>query len=174
MNSKRLLSIASFIEKDDKVIDVGCDHGYLGIYLKLNNLCSDLLLTDLRASALNQAVNNIKKYHLDIKTLQTNGLNNIELDKYNTITISGMGTQTILEILSSLNNNNPINKIIIQSNNDLDILRKEMISMGYYLNDEITVNENNIYYIICKFTKNNMKISEDEIQFGIIKKDKKD
>ena len=34
MNSERLLTIASFVEKNDTVLDVGCDHGYLDIYLK--------------------------------------------------------------------------------------------------------------------------------------------
>ena len=172
MNSKRLLSIASYIDINDKLIDVGCDHGYLGIYLKQNNLCKDILLTDLRESALNNAINNIKKYNLEIKTLKTNGLENIDLDEYNTISLSGMGTSTILDILSKLRANKSINKLIIQSNNDLDTLRKEVNNMGFYLEDEITVLENNIYYIICKFVKNNKKIDNNTILFGINKEDK--
>ena len=172
MNSKRLLSVASFIDINDKLIDVGCDHGYLGIYLKQNNICNDILLTDLRSSALNNAINNINKYNLDIKTLLTDGLNNIDLSIYNTISICGMGTATILKILSILKNNNTINKLIIQSNNDLDILRKEVIKLGYYLDDEITVKENDIYYIICKFIKGTKEVDNNTILFGINKKDK--
>ena len=38
MNSKRLLAIASLIESDDIVVDVGCDHAYLDIYLIKNKL----------------------------------------------------------------------------------------------------------------------------------------
>lgn len=174
MISKRLLAIASFIDIDDKLIDVGCDHGYLGIYLKNNNLCRDMLLTDLRESALNNAISNIKKNNLDIKTFKTDGLNNIDLNNYNCICISGMGTSTIIEILSLLNGNSSIKKIIIQSNNDLDILRKEMINYGYYLDDEITVKENDIYYIICKFTKVKKQINSNELLFGINKEDKKE
>ena len=34
--SKRLEAIASFIESKDSVCDVGCDHGYLDIYLAIN------------------------------------------------------------------------------------------------------------------------------------------
>ena len=174
MNSKRLLAIASFIDENDKLIDVGCDHGYLGIYLKQNHKCLDLLLTDVRSSALNNAVNNIKKYNLSIDTFQTDGLNNIDLDKYNTITISGMGTSNILDILKVLKTNNTINKLIIQSNNDLDILRQGLINLNYYLEDEITVQENDIYYIISKFIKGNKKIDKKTILFGINKDDKID
>ena len=174
MNSKRLLAVASFIDKKDKVIDVGCDHGYLGIYLKQNNLCDDILLTDLRDTALNNAIENIKQNNLNIKTLKTDGLNNINLDEYNTISISGMGTLTIINILSLLKGNNLIDKLIIQSNNDLDILRKKIIELGYYLDDEITIYEKDIYYVICKFIKGNKKIDNNTILFGINKKDKKD
>ena len=172
MNSKRILAIAKFINIEDNLIDVGCDHGYLGIYLKKNNLVNNLLLTDLRESALNNAIENIKKYQLDIDTYLTDGIKNIKIKNFNTISISGMGTQTIIKILNELKKNNTINKIIIQSNNDLDILRSYMNNMGYYLDDEITVYENDIYYVICKFIKNDNKNTNDEIRFGLVKEDK--
>ncbi len=170
--NKRILSIANFIDINDKLIDVGCDHGYLGIYLIQNNLVSDILLTDISQSALNVAINNINKSHLNIKTLVTDGLNNIDLNKYNTISISGMGTTSIIKILNKLKNNNTINKLVIQSNNDLKLLREEIIKLGYYLDDEITLKENDIFYVICKFIKGNKKLSNDEIKFGLLKKDK--
>ena len=172
MNSKRILAIASFIDATDNLIDVGCDHGYLGIYLKKNNKVNDLLLTDLRKSALNNAIENIKKYNLDINTYLTDGIKKIKIKKYNTISISGMGTQTIIKILSELKKKNTINKLIIQSNNDLDILRSCINNMGYYLEDEKVVYENDIYYVICKFVKSNMKNTNEEIRFGLIKNDK--
>ncbi len=172
MNSKRILAIASFIDATDNLIDVGCDHGYLGIYLKKNNKVNDLLLTDLRESALNNAIENIKKYNLDINTYLTDGIKKIKIKKYNTISISGMGTQTIIKILSELKGKNTINKLIIQSNNDLDILRSCINNMGYYLEDEKVVYENDIYYVICKFIKNDKKNTNEEIRFGLIKKDK--
>ena len=80
MNSQRILNIAKFINKDDKLIDVGCDHGYLGIYLVKNNLVNDVLLTDISKNALQSAIENISKYDLKINTLVTDGLNNIELN----------------------------------------------------------------------------------------------
>ena len=83
-----------------------------------------------------------------------------------------MGTQTIIKILSELKKKNTINKLIIQSNNDLDILRSCINNMGYYLEDEKVVYENDIYYVICKFIKNDKKNTNEEIRFGLIKKDK--
>ena len=35
--SKRLAAIASFVPQNAKILDVGCDHGLLDIYLFQNN-----------------------------------------------------------------------------------------------------------------------------------------
>ena len=131
-----------------------------------------MLLTDLRDSALNNAIENINKYGLNIDTYLTDGIKNIDVDNFDTISISGMGTQTIIKILSELKKNNTISKIIIQSNNDLDILRSYMNNIGYYLDDEITVLENGIYYVICKFIKSDNKNTNEEVRFGLIRNDK--
>lgn len=171
MLSKRLNAVASFINANDKVIDIGCDHGYLGIYLVQNNLVMDILLTDVRSSALNNAILNIQKKNLEIKTKLTNGLENINIIDYNTIVISGMGTKTIKEIFNHKNIDN-INKIIIQSNNNLDELRKFMINNGYSIKDEITLFENNIWYVVINFQKGLSHLEDKYINFGIPKKDK--
>ena len=171
MLSKRLNAVASFINANDKVIDIGCDHGYLGIYLVKNNLVMDILLTDVRSSALNNAILNIKKNYLEIKTKLTNGLENINIIDYNTIVISGMGTKTIKEIFNHKNIDS-INKIIIQSNNNLDELRKFMINNGYYIKDEITLFENNIWYVVINFQKGLSYLEDKYINFGLPKKDK--
>ena len=36
MNSQRIIDLASLIKKDNVVVDVGTDHGYLPIYLIKN------------------------------------------------------------------------------------------------------------------------------------------
>jgi tRNA (adenine22-N1)-methyltransferase len=60
MISQRLLTVASFIKETDNIIDIGCDHGYLGIILTEKKMCHNLLLTDVKDTALNNAKKNIK------------------------------------------------------------------------------------------------------------------
>ena len=162
MKSKRLLAIASFIEKNDSVLDLGCDHGYLAIYLKKNNLCKNVIASDISSNALDIANNNIKKYQVDIKTYLSDGLNNIN-DFYDTIVIAGMGTHSIIKIL---NDKELPPKIILASNNDYPLLRKFMNSIGYYLEKELVVLEKDKYYIVMLYIIKEKKLKKTEILFG--------
>ena len=47
--SKRLEAVATLVDVGKRVIDVGCDHGYLDIYLTLNN---DNIAVNLTSPAL--------------------------------------------------------------------------------------------------------------------------
>ena len=61
MISLKLKAIAFFIDKNDRVVDVGCDHAYLDIYLVKNGLCKNIIASDINENALNIAKNNIQK-----------------------------------------------------------------------------------------------------------------
>ena len=76
--SKRLLTIADLIDTKN-VIDVGCDHALLDIYLTEKQLnCRG---TDISSKVLENAKNNVKKYNLEkkIPLILTNGLENIKI-----------------------------------------------------------------------------------------------
>ena len=168
MISKRLKAIASFINKFDNVIDIGCDHGYLCIYLAKHVGCSKLLATDINQNALNSAIKNIKKYRYDKKiyTQLSDGLDEIETKNYNTIVISGMGTSTILHILSNIEKLDYISKIVIQSNNNLYELRSAMQKQCYKIANEKVVLDNKKYYVIIEFKKEVAKYTKIELQYG--------
>lgn len=163
MKSKRLLEIAKYISKDDTVLDVGCDHAYLSIYLKKNNLCKNVLASDISSNALEYAKKNIIKNNLDIHTYVSDGLNNID-EYYDTVVIAGMGTSTILHILDY---NNLPNKLIISSHNEHYKLRKELNKLGYIIKNESIIYENEHYYIIMNCLKGKQRLSETELKYGI-------
>ena len=60
--SKRLEVISSFVEDNSRVIDIGCDHGLLSIYLvnKYKNI--KVIASDINRNALDTAINNIKNF----------------------------------------------------------------------------------------------------------------
>ena len=166
--SKRLNALVLFVSKNDSVVDVGCDHGYLSIYLRENNLVKNVIASDINKNALNSAINNINKKKLDIKTILSDGLENINLKNINTLIISGMGTNTILHILKDNTKLDKIHKLIIQSNNDYNILRKELNNKGYYLDKEEYTFDKNKWYITCLFIKSKKRNTKEEIEYGYL------
>lgn len=165
--SKRLASIALNIDKEDKVVDIGCDHGYLSIYLKAVNGNKIVIATDINENALNMAKKNINKNRILIETRLGNGLDVINYNEVDTIIISGMGGNTILNILKK-NKLKYIKKIVIQSNTDIPLIRKYINKLGYTIKNEQLIIDKNIYYIIITFTKGKHKYTKKELYFGPI------
>ena len=65
--SKRLEAISSLIPNNSKIIDIGCDHGLLDIYLYQKKISTKLIASDINENALNNAKDNIKKNKLITK-----------------------------------------------------------------------------------------------------------
>ena len=162
--SKRLQAVASLVD-GKSIIDVGCDHGYLSIYLTKKGI--NCLATDISALCIKKAKNNFKKYNLNIETLVTDGLNNIDISKYDTVVISGMGTHTILKILEG---KELPDTLIISSNNNIDTLRKQVVKLNYYIDNELYIKDHNQQYIIIRFKKGLKKYNELDYIVGPILK----
>lgn len=166
--SNRLKAIVKFVSKKDKIVDVGCDHGLLSIYLVENNLVNKVIASDINQNALNSAIKNINKRNLEIETVISDGVKNVNLSGINTLVISGMGTGTILHILSETKKIKNIKKLIIQSNNDHELLRKEMNNKGYFLQDESYTFDKGKWYVTCLFYKSDEKNDEVTIKYGLL------
>lgn len=168
MKNKRLQEIAKFITKEDNVVDIGTDHGYLAIYLKEEIKCQNVIASDISTSALNAAKKNIKAQNLtsQIPCLLSNGFEKIPIKKIDTAIIAGMGTHTILEILNHPKSQE-LKKIIVQSNNDFELLRRNMKKQGYALKKEAYVEEKGHPYFIMEYQKGEDFLTEIELKYGM-------
>ncbi|MBR3661214.1 MAG: SAM-dependent methyltransferase, partial [Bacilli bacterium] len=166
MISKRLEKIASLIPNNSKVIDVGCDHALLDIYLAMDKNCTCEAL-DISASALKGAKNNIHKYKQDkkIKLTKTDGLEGVSINDNDYIVISGMGTSTIKHILQT---NKLSNNLIISTHNDYDVMRAYVVKLGYKIDEELFIIDKEKPYIIIKFLKGDSNYSLDDMMYGPI------
>ena len=63
--SNRLKEIGNLITNAEVVVDVGCDHALLPIYLVLNNKSLSAIAVDNKIGPLNSAKENIKEYNLE-------------------------------------------------------------------------------------------------------------
>ena len=175
--SKRLEAVASYIKDSVKLVDIGCDHGLLDIYLAKTRKNITIIASDINENALNNAISNIKKYKLEsiISYRISNGLDNINKEEIDTIVISGMGAHTIVGILyKNIKKLEYVKDIIIQSNNNIDFLRYKVTKLGYYIKDEKLVKDADIIYTIIYFSKGRKFYSKKKLYFGPILLEKKD
>ena len=165
MISKRLVELGNMIPDCNRLIDVGCDHGLLDIYLCNILKKTKFLATDISSNALDNAKKNISANNLEnrIETKLTDGLNDVELSKDDFIVISGMGTNTIIKILKPYLDS--INNIIIQSNRDLESLRAFMLKNGFGIKEEKIVYDER-YYTFIHFLKMKAKYDDIDIWLG--------
>ena len=170
MNSKRLLAIASLIDKDDVVVDIGCDHAYLDIYMA--ELGCNCVAIDVRKTVIENAESNVIQsgFQNKIKVILNNGLENITIEEDATVVLSGLGTKTILKIIGD----KKLKQIIIQSNDDLYLLRKAMIDKGYSIVDEKIIFEDNKYYVIINFRIGSVTYSDEKLLLGPVLLQNKD
>ena len=162
--SKRLQAAADFVDSKDKTLDIGCDHGYLDIYLALNKKNKLIIASDISNEVIKTTNSNLKKYNVEkqIKTYCTDGVLNIT-ENYNTIIVTGLGSHTILNILKQAKR---VNKLIISSNNNWDLVRKDVINLGYNLVEEKLIYEKGKIYSVMLFVKGYKKLSKKEIRVG--------
>ena len=168
--SLRLQTIASFCDKEDRVVDVGADHGHLSLYLFKEKGLSHIIATDINEEALSKAKENFTKYNAPIPIFIGDGIKDLDLQEYNTLVIAGMGSHTIMHILSDKSKLQGINKIIISSHNHQELIRKHLNTLGFYLEDEVVIFDKH-YYTIMKFLKGIHKHSETLNNYGLIKKE---
>ena len=175
--SDRLKSIASMVDKVDTLVDIGTDHAYLPIYLALNGIVKRVYAIDNKTGPLNNATKNIKNSGLEniIIPLLSDGLKDAKDIKYDAINISGMGSETIIDILST-DNLDENATLILEPQKNPELLRKFLMGRNYEIVDELFIKDKDHYYPIIKAKKTTKVINYNnlEILFGPIILKKKD
>lgn len=162
--SKRLLTIASMVRKHSHVIDVGADHGLLEKYLLDNNVVDSILAVENKKGPFEILRNSLINY--DAKVSLSDGLDEMTSD-IDTIVIAGMGGNLIVDILTKdVSKLNGVQQIIVDAHRDANLVRRTIINLGFRIEKEQIVFENNKYYFIISFTKGDAIYKEVEIEFG--------
>lgn len=156
--NKRLQTISAFIKENDIVLDIGCDHSLLGIYLVLNKNVK-VIGSDINSGPLEKAKENLKKYHVEnlVELRLGDGLE-IMSDDINTIVISGMGGLSIINILKDIKKYPNIKKLIISPNNDFQLTREEISKLGFYIKNEKMVLDSGKFYLISEYLIGKRKV----------------
>ena len=150
--SDRLLACCRFVNPGDRVADIGCDHGYLGIYLLKNNIASYVIASDINEGPLNAAVFNSEKFGVrdKIQFFLSDGVKNIPRE-FDTMVCAGMGGDTMISILESspwLKNNQY--RLILQCQSKRPELRKYLGENGWFIQNETVLKDGKFLYTIME------------------------
>ena len=150
--SNRLLACCGFIKPGERVADVGCDHGYLGIYLLTKGIARSVIASDINQSPLASAVRNSEKYGVrnQISFHLSDGVTNIPRD-FDILVCAGMGGDTMVSILSDA----PWLKqdryrLILQCQSKTPILRHYLSQNGWQIAQEIVLKDGKFLYTVME------------------------
>ena len=167
--SKRLFQVAKYIEGFHSLVDVACDHGYLGIYCALNYDMDKVLLTDINQEPLRMAIQNISNFGLEGQVFAQlgDGLKPVD-SAYDVISICGVGGKLIADILhSDLKVAKSAKRLVLCANNDNYTLRSFLANNGFEIVQEEMVLDYKYYEIIvAEPTSSKPLYTELELKYG--------
>ena len=150
--SDRLLACCNFVKPGDRVADVGCDHGYLGIYLLTQGIAKSVIESDVAEGPLQSAMRNAVKFGTKNKMSfhLSDGVQNIPRD-FDTMVCAGMGADTIISILTAapwLRDGRY--RLILQCQSKRPELRQWLYDEGFRINRETLAKDGKFVYTIME------------------------
>lgn len=151
--SKRLQAIADMVTKGSRTADVGCDHGFVSIYLYENRIAPKVYAMDLREGPLQRAREHIeaKGFSDYIETRLSDGVEALAAGEAETLICAGMGGRLMAEIISKGYEKIAVMKeLILQPQSELRYFRAFLRQSGYMILMENMVKEDGKFYPIIK------------------------
>ena len=160
--SKRLVAICEMLRASDSptqacrnarkwntVADIGCDHGYISMYLVQHEIADKAVAMDVRKGPLSGAENNIREFGLSeaITTRLSDGLQKLLPDEAEAAIIAGMGGKLMIRILEDGNPSGlGIKEAVLQPQSDIDEFRRYLRDNGFTIVSEKIILDEGKYY----------------------------
>lgn len=151
--SKRLISVAKMVTPGNRLCDVGCDHGFLSIYLVENKTVPQAIASDVRPGPLSAAKEHVAMSGLTsiIETRLSDGLKSINAYEADSLVIAGMGGPLILKILSAKPEvRDSFKEIIIEPQSQIPEVRQGLDEQSLIAVDEDFVLDEGKFYPVIK------------------------
>lgn len=175
--SGRMSLVAEMVTRGNKCADIGCDHGYVAIWLYKTGRSPHVIAADVRKGPLKSAEENARAFGCgeNVECRLGDGLAVLEQNEAESIIIAGMGGRTMISILDGRPDiRDAASELILEPQSETGEVRKYLYANGFGITDEGLVREENKYYPVIKAVKADKAggLSEEEYRFGpcLIKK----
>lgn len=163
--SNRLQTVADMVT-GRRVADIGCDHGFVSIYLVQAGKADHVLAADVRPGPLSRAQQHIKEVQLTpyIETRLSDGLAGVTPeDRVDTVILAGMGGRLMRRILGELDRL-PVQELVLQPQSEWEELRAFLYEQAYLIVEENMVLEEGKYYPVLRAVRKETA-AKDQIAF---------
>ena len=150
--STRLLACCQFVNRGDRVADVGCDHGYLSIHLLTQGIAKSCIASDVAEGPLQSAMRNAHKFGVKnrMEFYLSDGVRNIPRD-FDTLVCAGMGADTMISIIGAVPwLKDSKYRLILQCQSKRPELRQWLYSEGFRINRETLAKDGKFVYTVME------------------------
>ena len=145
--TKRLQACADLVRNGSRLADIGCDHGYVPVYLCENGLIKSAVASDINEAPLSSCRRLVEESMLEdrISCVLSDGLEKLELDNIDDILIAGVGGILIYEILRNCRSDK---HLILNPMTHPEEARRVLYENGYEIENDIVVADSNQHYSV--------------------------
>ena len=172
MLSGRMQMVADMVTKGNVLADIGCDHGFVSIYLLENGICPKVIAMDVNEGPLLRAKEHIDKRGLTpyIDVRLSDGMDKLLFGEADSILIAGMGGRLVIKILTDcMEKAKALKEIILQPQSELHLVRQFLTDFGFHILQEDMVKDNGKFYPAMRVAWREEKaqaLSEEELWYG--------
>lgn len=156
--SERLQALADMVTPGNRVADVGCDHGFLSIYLVQQGISPYVIAGDVRPGPLSAAKSHVAEHGLEayIDTRLSDGLAKYGTGEADTLICAGMGGPLMQRILTDHKEVTlSFKELILQPQSELYEFRIFLREHGFIVREENILCEDGKYYFMFRVTPGN-------------------
>ncbi|MFB0971569.1 MAG: class I SAM-dependent methyltransferase [Neofamilia sp.] len=148
----RLKEIVKILGKNEIVVDVGCDHGYVANYLIEEDLAKLVYATDISKPSLEKNIEFSKLRGNENKVISIlgNGLFPVKDKNFDAVIMAGMGGELIMKIIDDAFDFIQKKTIILQPMTARVELRKYLGEKGFKIEKESIIRDGNKFYEIIR------------------------
>ena len=169
--SRRLQAVADLLDCHDRIADIGCDHGFVSIYLIESKKARKCLAMDVNIGPLERAKEHVMEKRLStyIETRLSDGAKAIQFIEKDSggkeleveaALIAGMGGRLMIQIIQdSLNKFQSMEEFVLQPQSEIAKVRRFVRDIGYYIEKEDMVLEDGKYYPMMKVARGEYRLN---------------
>ena len=148
----RLKEIVKILGKNEIVVEVGCDHGYVANYLIEEDLAKLVYATDISKPSLEKNIEFSKLRGNENKVISIlgNGLFPVKDKNFDAVIMAGMGGELIMKIIDDAFDFIQKKTLILQPMTARVELRKYLGEKGFKIEKESIIRDGNKFYEIIR------------------------